>query len=142
MAFKITWKPVLQALALRDYHPAYSENTIMVCVNPQSEFWKERADLLEKNARRYAESDPATNTRKKMDPGDVQKMASEYLSWFEQEFVPKANDWFARLWSFGEEQFTVDDLKEYNEIDPHFLVWLKQRSIEMIEEHRQGKKKA
>ena len=142
MAFKIEWKPVLQALALKDYHPAYGSETIMVCVNPSPELWQERTNLQNENARRYAESNPESNARTNMDRAEIEQKAAEYLTWFAQEFVPQANDWFARLWSFGEEKFTVEDLAQYNNVDPHFLAWLKQRSIEMIDEHRTGRKKA
>lgn len=138
MAFKIQWKPVLQALELKGYHPDFAGHTIMVCVNPNPELWKERTDLQNENARRYAEVALATEKK----APNAEKLAADYITWFDQTFVPRANEWFAKLWSFGEEKFTVQDLDEYNTVDPHFLGWLKQQSITMIEEHRIGRKKA
>ncbi len=150
MAFKLTWKPVLQALALRDYHPDYGENVIMVCVNPQPEFLQERATLMEEYSKRFADIKlaeaklTAARTTGKEDAElalQFQEQIQAFNTWMEQVFVETANDWFARLWSFGADQFTGADLKQYDEIDPHFLTWLKNRSMDMIDEHRQGKKK-
>ncbi len=148
MAFKVTWKPVLQALALRDYHPDYGENVIMICVNPQPEFYAERTALMAEYSKQLIQMQAATQKATIL-KGEAKEETSEQAAqlnqafsvWAEQTFLPGMQGWFARLWSFGAEQFTVDDLDEYEKVDPHLLAWLKRCSMEMIEEHRQGRKK-
>jgi hypothetical protein len=147
MAFKIEWKPVLQALALSEYHPEFADNVIMVCVNPAPQFLQERQDLLAEYSKQLVEAKAAADTAE-TSPNDqeAERLAMEkgtaFDDYLNQTFVPKMQDWFAGLWSFGEEKFTVEDLDEYEKIDPHLLAWLKRRSIEMIDEHRAGQKKA
>jgi hypothetical protein len=145
MAFKIEWKPVLQALPLSDYHPEYADNTIMVCVNPKPEFMKERDALMAEYSKRLLKAQAAA---KKADNGELaDKAAAEattaaFSEWSENVFLAGMQDWFARLWSFGEEKFSLADLNEYEQLDPHLTAWLKRRSMEMIEEHRIARKKA
>ena len=148
MAIRIEWKPVLQALMLRDYHPDYGEERIMVCVNPQPEFWRERTTLMTEHARLYAAADvanqkvgTASEDQKQAAEIAAGQKATEYMLWLEQTFLPGINGWFARLWSFGEDQYTLEDINEYHQVDEHFVTWLKTRSIEMIEAHASAKKK-
>jgi hypothetical protein len=148
MAFKIEWKPVLQALALSEYHPAYAENTIMVCVNPEPEFWQERAKLMEEYSKRLIElqalmteaRDGSKATTEDIEAAEQKNEA--FNQWAQQTFLPGMDDWFARLWSFGDEKWNKDDLNQFESTDSHLLTWLKTRSMEMIEEHRTARKKA
>ncbi len=138
MAIKIMWKPVLQALALKDYHPAFGKETIMVCVNPKPEFFAERTALMADYSRRLVEVQAALQAK----APDATEKNDAFNEWSEKTFLPGMQDWFARLWSFGEEQYTTSDINEYEQVDPHLATWLKRRSIEMIDEHAYARKKA
>ena len=135
MAFKIEWRPVLQPIALREYHEGYGTETIMVCVNPTREFMQDRNELIQKN-RELTEAMNKAGT-------EEEKIARprEYLQWYSETFLPKMQDWFARLWSYGSDQWTADDLNAMHETDAHLLEWLKNRSMEMIVVHARGIKK-
>lgn len=149
MAIRIEWKPVLQALPLKDYHADYGDVKIMVCVNPQPGFWAERRQLLAEYTRR---SDEAELLQKKAEIASPERKqeaeilagqtAAAFLEWGAGEFVPAMHAWFAKLWSFGGDQYTVEDIRQYQEIDPHFVNWLTARSIEMIDQHASARKKA
>ena len=125
------WKPVLQALALKGYHPDYDQ-VIMVCINPQPEILQECGDVLQEYSLRIAEL-------QKQKPGACpdQKL-TELTSWLEKQVEPKINQWFARLWSYGSETFTADDLAGIHHVDPHLLNWLKRRTLEMINSQRKA----
>ncbi len=148
MSIKITWKPVLQALALKDYHADYGDEKIMVCVNPQPAFLRVRSQLMNDYAGRYSEvelldkkAQIASDERKHEAETAAGRASTELMDWAEKVFIPGINGWFASLWSFGDDTFTVEDLNEYHSVDPHFLNWLKARSIEMIENHASARKK-
>jgi hypothetical protein len=148
MAIVITWKPVLQALMLRDYHADYGDEKIMVCVNPQPVFWRERSDLLSDYARQLGDVN-LLKSKAEIATGDAAIEAGQkyteaftnFINWGETTFVPGMHAWFAKLWSFGGEQYTAADLDQYQEIDPHFASWAKARSIEMIDAHASARKK-
>jgi hypothetical protein len=141
MAFKLDWKPVLQAVALKDYHPDYADNVIQVCVNPQPAFWQERTDLMKEFERRSGEAQKRLfEMQQQQQPPDA-SIVSAFTDWSENEFMPMINDWYARLWSFGSDPWTVADVNVINETDSHLLTWLKDRSIELIEDHRLDRKK-
>ena len=149
MAVKIVWKPVLQVLALKDYHPDYGDEKIMVCVNPQPEFWREYTRLLSENARQYADADLHQKAASAALNDDERRAleisagakATEYMVWIERTFIPSLDSWFAKLWSFGEDKYTLEDVTEFQNVDEHFLTWAKARSIEMINGHASAKKK-
>lgn len=146
MAFKIEWKPVLQTLALKEYHPGYGEEVIMVCVNPQPEFWQERQELLNEFARRMREADTAVQ-KASITPSDelrdaAEKAAGEFGEWSRGTFVPAIWAWFAKLWSFGEDTWTPEEVAELDATDTHLTSWLNTRSIDMINEHKSARKKA
>ena len=148
MAFIVTWKAVLQALMLRDYHPDYGEECVMVCVNPQPEFMAEHVQFRRDYSIKITNVQLLTK-KAEQDSGDTKResdiaagrAAAEFLDWTDKTFLPGINDWFARLWSYGDDKFTSDDLAQIERVDPHFLTWLKTRSIEMIEAHGSARKK-
>lgn len=149
MAVKIVWKPVLQPLLLREYHPDYGDEKILVCVNPQPAFLKERSELMAENSRRLAEvgllkqkAEIAGSENREQAEQKYNQAFAEYVAWGETVFLPAVQAWFAQLWSFGPEQYTAADLDQYQEIDPHFASWAKVRSMEMIEQHASARKKA
>jgi hypothetical protein len=138
MKFQIVWKPVLVPLYLREYQPEYGDECLQVCVNPATQFLTEKVALGEEYALRYAE------TAKLMTADDkklAEKKVADFLEWNNTEFMDRADGWFATLWSFGADQWTPADLKLIKETDPHLLTWLKNRSMEMIEAHKQDRKK-
>jgi len=142
MPFVLVWKPVLKPLKLSDYHPDFGKEVILVCVNPQKEFIKLRDDLIEQNAIRFAKTiEPPTTTDKAVQVGETRQKVDEFLHWQDEVFHPKTDEWFAKLWSFGDEQYTVDNIRQYEDVDPHFVNWLRVQSVEMIREHSTGKKK-
>ena len=137
MKIQFKYKPVIKPLYLREYHPDYGDETIEVCVNPAPAFLQQRSALSEENARRYAESAKAIEKKAE----NAAELVAAYMDWFNTEFNNRADEWFAKLWSFGADQWTAQELQVIKETDPHFLNWLKNRSVEMIEEHRLGRKK-
>lgn len=146
MAFTIEWKPVLQKLHLRDYHPDYGDNAITVCVNPKPGFLSERDELRSEYSRRALEIQEATRkfqtSRQDKDRQEAERLGTEFNAWCKQAFLPGTQDWFARLWSFGDDPWTAADLEQIESTDEHLVIWLKMRSIEMIDNHRTALKKA
>lgn len=138
MKFEIKYKPVLQPLPLSGYHPDYGTESLQVCVNPPKAFMEEREALLKEQAER---SDAASEQMK--DPAaEVKQQAVDSLNeWAETVYLPQMNAWFARLWSFGDDKWSADDLGKIHETDAHLLTWLKVRSIEMVDAHRLARKK-
>ena len=148
MAVKIEWRPVLQPLMLKEYHPDYGNECIMVCVNPEPSFWQERQSLLAEYSRRVADVDLLQRKAQIASPENKHEAeiragqaSTAFLEWGEREFIPGMHDWFARLWSYGDDKYTRSDVDQYQEIDPHFAAWAKARSIEMIETHASARKK-
>jgi hypothetical protein len=149
MPVKIEWRPVLQPLMLKEYHADYGEERIMVCVNPRPDFLRERSDLIAEYTRRAAEMQLLANKARIAGMGDgitltkqqADDAAAALIAWGESTFIPAMHNWFARLWSFGDDRYTAADVDQYQEIDPHFVAWAKARSIEMIEAHASARKK-
>ena len=139
MKITLEWKPVLEPLHLREYNPAYGDESIPVCVNPTQEFMEERAEIIHEFSERYNEYAKALAKLKK-DAG-ADDIIREFSEWSESKFTPALHDWCARLFSFGDDKYTADDLAEFGRIDAHFLNWLMRRAVEMIDEHKSGRKK-
>ena len=146
---KLTWKPVLQALALKEYHPDYGDEKIMVLVNPTPEFMGEYVALRNEYAVRSVEvqrlmlsAETASDADKPAAKEQAVQKDQEYTAWVNDIFLPGMDDWYARLWSFGSDKYTVADLAEFNKVDPHFVTWAKASSVEMIDVHRTARKKA
>jgi len=157
--FKFEYKAVIEPLRLGEYHPDYGQESIEVCVNPRPEFMDERSKLLNEYTERYAKTNDLMKERENLQTKQVKRpaktekridelndlieqSAADFLEWNDKEFVPQANAWFARLWSFGEDEWSVEDTQQIQEQDPAMLNWLKKRSMEMIEAHKEGAKKA
>jgi len=138
MAFKITYKPVLEPLPLSGYHPDYGVESLQVCVNPPAELWEEREALLKEQV---DHSEAVLEQIKKAKAEKKQEAIDALNQWAETVYLPKTNDWFARLWSFGDDKWTAADLLNVHETDAHLLTWMKNRSIEMVEAHRLARKK-
>lgn len=141
MPFVLVWKPVLRELRLADYHPDFGNETIAVCVNPSPETVKRRDDLIEQNAIRFTKTvEPATAKKKQARILEAKGKIDEYTRWMNDVYHVQMDQWFAELWSFGVEKYTIETIKEYRDVDPAFVNWLFVQSIEMIKEHNTGKK--
>lgn len=141
MAFKLKYQPVIQPLPLADYHQSFAPESIPVCVNPPAPFMAERDRWVEEYSKWHLDIYGSTGSGSKFQGDDLVEKMKEFDSWRENVFLPALNDWFARLFSYGDEKYTAEDLAEYGQVDAHFLAWLKQRAMEMIQEHRTGVKK-
>lgn len=138
------WKPVFELLPLRGYYSDAPPNEgFMVCVNPTREFRQERADLLNEFSRRFAvyRSLDKKKTRSADEKAADDKAAQDFLDWSGGAFIPAMDGWFARLLSFGPDQYTADDIVEMRRVDEHLVNWLFVECIRMIEEHAGAKKK-
>ena len=144
MKFTLEWKPVIEALDLGAYNPAFKGQSIPVCVNPPQEFMDERAEIMREFSERFDEYAKAqtrltSNDEKKVE--SAQELIKAFQDWSEGHFTPAVHDWYARLFSYDGDIYSAADLTEYGRVDVHFLNWLMQRAIEMINEHRSGRKK-
>lgn len=138
---KITleWKPVIQPLDLGEYNPALAGQVMPVCVNPPQEVMNERAKLMGEYLDGYAEYSKLVKTKDA--PSDALEKIQAFDEWSKNTFSPAVDGWYARLFSHGEDAYTADDIAEFARVDAHFYNWLLRRAIEMIEEHRTGRKK-
>ena len=134
MPFQLTWTPVIQYLELFEYAPALAGQSITVCVNPPQEVMDERAKIQGEFSKRF---DAYTKALTDKDDAAI----AEFTAWTKDVFVPGVNSWYARLFSHGEEKYTAEDITQYSSVDVHFYNWLLRRAIEMIDEHRSGRKK-
>jgi len=71
---------------------------------------------------------------------ELQNAQSEYKDYAEK-FVLRMNEWFAKLWSQGEEKETAEQIAELYNAEPALVEWMKRRSVEMLVEHRSNEKK-
>ena len=137
MKITLEWKPVLEPLHLRDYNPAYGDESISVCVNPPQEFMEERAEIIHEFSERY---DEYSRTLLKKNDKDAD-VIREFSEWSESKFTPALHGWCARLFSYGDDKYSADDLAEFGRVDVHFLNWLMRRAVGMVDEHKSGRKK-
>lgn len=137
--FVFEWKAVIHPLDLGEYNPALAGQTIPVCVNPQQEWMEERARLLNGFMERYREYNALLALKDA--PADALEKIQAFSAWTKDTFNPAVDDWYARLFSRGEETYTAAEIAEFARVDLHFYNWLLRRVIELIEEHRTGRKK-
>jgi len=141
----IAWTPVLQPLTLSEYNPAASkEGAFQVCVNPPRGFTEERTELVREFVRRNNEYKRAVEGggAKSEDQAraDVETIKA-YSAWLDETFFPGLDDWFARLLSFGEDQFDAEEIAGIRRVDEHLFNWLTASCIRMIDDHRDARKK-
>lgn len=145
MKFELKWQPVLEPLSVRKYNKdAQEDHAFQVCVNPTPELWGERAKLLAEYADRYLTYEKHLRDVQNAEAGEapgLNEKVSEFLAWYNETFAPTNHSFIAKLLSFGEEQYSADDLESWRAVDPHFVNWLINQVIQMVEDHKTGRKK-
>lgn len=126
---KIINRPICKVLELKDYDPRMEPGEVFIWVNPQREFLRRR-DVFMRDFSRA----PEINDEKSLD------MNLERLEIFNLQML----DWYAELWSKGENaesHWTADEVRELSDADPACFSWLVSNSTRLMSEHRKGEKK-
>jgi hypothetical protein len=118
------WKPILQALALKDYNEDFAGQVIWVCINPPADLLLEILGACIDYTREY---ESRVADIQKLDPGAI-----EELTRIKQESSQRINTCFAKLWSLGEDKYSAADLAEYQRTNPSLFKWLLDESAKMI----------
>jgi hypothetical protein len=139
MKFSLEWKPVIQLLDLGEYNQAFAGESIPVCVNPTQETLSERTALIGEFSQRFAVYQKVLNAQEK--PENAVEQVQEFNTWAREVFTPGVDAWFARLFSHNGETYTAEEIAHFGRVDAHFYNWIMRRAIEMIDEHRSGRKK-
>jgi hypothetical protein len=129
---KIQIKKIVRDLNLGDYDAQYEGLTLKVWVNPDRGTIAEREEL-------QAEFETKTQEIRSNNA-----LAEPFLKWVAEVYAPAILDWYARLWSQGEDaqtHWSVDEMKELDTQDPAMLEWMKRRSVQMAIQHRTQEKK-
>lgn len=137
---KITVKPILRPLDLGGKAEEYAGQTITVWINPTLAFLSERDELLIEWAKRQQEAEKARVEKSEQ----AQALSDALAAWVTGEFADQVHTWFARLWSQGEPStyWTLDEIKQLQEVDYGLVDWMKNQSIRMIRDYRIAEKKS
>jgi hypothetical protein len=121
-------RPILRPLDLGDYNDTFRGQVLQVWVNPPRAFIRERDELVGQFTLR--------NQAAKGKKGRA--LFAAWLIGFELSM----NEWFAKLWSQGEQKESAKEISDLFEKDPALVEWLKRSSIEMLSAHRNAEKKS
>ena len=159
MLKKIAVKTILRSLDLGDYDEGYRGQVLQVWVNPPRSFVIERDEAIagfmarEQALSKMAVTQTMVTLKKKSwvermwsvvsrrrSASEMQQAQDEYKDYAEK-FVPRMHEWFAEMWSQGEEKETAEQIAELYNAEPALVEWMKRRSVEMLVEHRSIEKK-
>jgi hypothetical protein len=160
MIKNISVKAIVKPMDLGEYDEGYRGQVLEVWVNPPRAFVIERDEAIagfvvrEQALRKMSvtqsvqtlESLRTKSWLKRMGErlgkpsNELQNAQSEYKDYAEK-FVLRMNEWFAKLWSQGEEKETAEQIAELYNAEPALVEWMKRRSVEMLVEHRSNEKK-
>jgi hypothetical protein len=141
---KIQITKIIRPIKLEEYATELKGQTVDVWVNPTRNVINTFDNL---NQRMALEMDKV----RRVLPGDgedrtnYQKSLDHLATWTDEEYAPKLREWYAALWSQGENQerhWTPEELKELDETDPALFNWLRDMSQEKMREHRNRQKKS
>lgn len=142
---------IIEAIDLGEYAEAMKGQTVQVWVNPDLATLRRRELLIEKYNRltsamlelgQKAANAPEAGRAKLA--RETKAQIEEFNSYALGDFASGINAWFAELWSQSPDpstHWTVEELAGLNEADPAFYQWLKNRSVEMLAQHRNRQKK-
>lgn len=154
---KITIPKVVKPLYLRDYAEGFGvdpesgqDAPLWVWVNPPLDVLREYDEVQTEITKGMAEL--VLKKRAESEEGAVVEIRSSlYLEAFDPEeragHSKRIENFLAVIWSQGkpETQMSADEVHELiesaAETDPAFPLWLQNRTLEMIREHRAGRKK-
>jgi len=126
---KIEIRAILKILELKDYDPRMAPGEVLVWVNPTRVFLARRDEAMREIPRAAVKDEESI------------AMARERLEIFNMQMF----DWYAELWSQGEDpemRWTADEIRELSEVDPSCFNWLVRESARLLREHRIGEKKS
>lgn len=142
---------IIEPIDLGDYAADMKGQTVQVWVNPDLATLRRRELLIEKYNRMTSAMLELGKKAGSAPEAGRAKLAKETKAQIEEfnefalgEFASDINAWFAELWSQSPDpssHWTLDELVKLNEADPAFYQWLKNRSVEMLAQHRNHEKK-
>lgn len=146
---RISIPKILRRIDLADYapelvHPDGKPILVWVWVNPPRDLMERRRAILQTggDAIRRLKDAPAGGT-------DGQGLTLEERRRIVADLADTSTGisaWFAEIWSQGQDpetHWSAEDVLTVgkNSTDPALYVWLQNRTMELIEEHRSGEKK-
>ena len=145
MPFVPQYHPVTRPLYLREYAQAYGDQHLDVWVNPPAEFRAKHSALLDEFLRRTVSvetaRDAAGRSQESQPAADLMREIDEYNRWTAETFIPQMDEWYAELYSQNGETWTAEEVHTFIEIDEALSNWIRRKSLDLITEHRTGKKK-
>ena len=146
MPFVPQYHPVTRPLYLREYAQAYGDQHLDVWVNPPAEFRAKHSALLEEFLQRTVSVEKsreiAERSQESQPAADLMREIEEYNRWTAETFIPQMDEWYATLYSQNGETWTAEEVHTFIEIDEALSNWIRRKSLDLITEHRTGKKKA
>lgn len=145
MTFQLRYVPVTRPLYLREYAPEFGAESLDVWVNPPPEFRAKQSSLLSEFLQRSASLE-VTRQRAEKDSAsqaaaDLMREQDELVAWTEKVFQPAMDEWFAQVWGQRDPEMTAEFVRQIAATDESLSTWLRRRSVEMMTEHRTGRKK-
>ena len=152
---KFDIKKVIQPLPLREYAEGYPEGlAVQVWVNPPRSLLQQRDELDRELGRMAAVAYKDEEARlqaiaKESDPQRIKELQSadeQAVQAYREEikaYTGRSYEWFSQLWSQGpaETHWPLEDLHELSEHDPALLMWMLERTRELLRAHREHEKK-
>lgn len=140
---KIQINKVVRPFDLGEYAKELAGQTVDVWVNPTRNILGKLDDL---ELRSSAELGKVRNALPKEgeDRTNYQKALEHLEKWTKDEYAPRQREWYAALWSHGDDKerhWTADELKDLDDTDPALYQFMRTRTLEMIREHREREKK-
>ena len=145
MPFPVIYHPVVHVLALKEYHASYGDaETLQVWVNPPKDVLREHSALVNEFVQREASSRVSLEMAGKSNAqaSEAMREMDEFNDWVANTYLPRLDEWYARLWSQGSESYSAEDVRKFGEVDEALANWLRRKSMSMISAHRSGQKKA
>lgn len=146
---KIQIQKIVRPLDLGEYAHELKGQVVQVWINPDRITSRGRELLVEEYNRRLGALNKSPELLEKIKASEdrqkeLQQEIESFNTWAMGDFINGIHQWFADLWSQGadkESQWIAAELVELNEKEPALYGWMKNQSMQMIEDHRNREKK-
>src|SRR5687767_13595863 len=140
---KFNFSKIILPLDLGEYHEAYAGQSLQVWVNPPRAKRLERETIIKEYPQALAKiisPDRALTLPSPSGRGETNQMVDDLV----QASNRKMFVWLVEIWSQHadpETRWSLDEVITVYDADPAFYTWMTRRTIELMDEFRDGQKK-
>lgn len=129
---------IVKRLQLAEYAEEFGEQFIEIWVNPPRDVLIQHDDLVKLVMK--VNEDIAIMRKAKRPQDEIDRLTNEI-----RELQTKIAGWYSKIWSQGETAINSNEVEDLlasaHESDPAFETWIVTRTLDMIKDHREGRKK-